>query len=180
VLKKSITYKDFNDVEQTETFAFHLSPPKLMELEAKWPGGLEKHMERIMESGDGAQILELFQTLIQMSIGQVSEDGKRFVQNDEIRDGFIQTNAYTVLFLELGANEQTAADFFNGIVPKDLADQLEKVNTENPPQVERAVAESTPIDAALPKRKVLSVAEARRMGRDELFAKVKEGYEIQT
>lgn len=178
MLKKSITYKDFNDVVQTETFAFHLSPPKLMELDGMWPGGLEKHMQRIMESKDGALIIELFQKLIQLSIGEVSEDGRRFVQNDEIRDNFIQTNAYTALFLELGSSEDVATAFWNGIVPQDLAEQLEKMKTEATPQTERQVAEATPDNR--PPRKVISAADAKRMGRDELFQKVREGYEIQT
>jgi hypothetical protein len=175
VLKKSITYTDFNDVEQTETFAFHLSPPKLMELEATWPGGLEKHMQRIMKDNDGAQILELFQKVIKLSIGEVSEDGKRFVQNDEIRDNFVQTNAYTQLFLELGSNERVAADFWNGIVPKDLAKQLEKISDKDDAQAQRRVAEATPPQDTTPE-KVITAAEAKNMTRAELVQKMQQGY----
>jgi len=179
LLKKSITYTDFNDVEQTETFTFHLSPPKLMELEASLPGGLEKHMARLMKANDGAQILELFQKLIQLSIGEVSEDGKRFVQNDDIRDNFVQTNAYTVLFLELGSDEDAAAQFFNGIVPKDLAKQVDKLQSgPTGPQGEREVVEATPSGPL--GVKVISKAEARAMGRDELFQKMQEGYVLET
>ncbi len=177
MLKKSITYTDFNDVEQTETFTFHLSPPKLMELETSYPGGLAAHMERLQKSNDGAQALELFQKMIKLSIGEVSEDGKRFVQNDEILNNFVESNAYTVLWLELGSSEKVAAQFFNGIVPQDLAAQIDKVQGgPTGPQGERAVAESTPVEMP---RKIISASDAKAMGRDELFQKMQQGYVIE-
>jgi hypothetical protein len=175
VLKKTITYKDFNDVEQSDEFHFHLSAEKLLELEATLPGGFEAHVENILKSQDGAQILELFKRLIRYSIGHVSEDGKRFVQNDAITNDFVQTNAYTALFLELGSDADTAAAFFNGIVPQDLAEQAEKMTASGGDSASRERV-TTPA----PTRKVISKEDAEKMGRDELFQKMMEGYEIES
>jgi hypothetical protein len=180
VLKKTITYTDFNGVEQTEEFHFHLSAEKLLELEATLPGGFEKYVEQIMESQDGARILELFKRLIASSIGKVSEDGKQFVQNDKIREAFTQTNAYTALFLELGSSAETAAAFFNGIVPKDLAAQAEKMQAGGG-DTETRERENTPRPEILGgPRKIISKSDAEQMGRDELFQKMQQGYEIES
>lgn len=177
MLKKTITYKDFNGVEQSDEFHFHLSAEKLLELEATLPGGFEKYVARIMKSGDGAQILELFKRLIRLSIGHVSEDGKRFVQTDEITNEFVETNAYTKLFLELGSDEKIAAKFFNGIIPQDLADQAEKMTAGGGDGATRARA-TTPKPTET--RKIISKSDAEQMGRDELFAKMQQGYEIES
>lgn len=180
MLKKTITYKDFNGEQQTEEFHFHLSAEKLLELEATLPGGFEKHVERILESQDGAQILELFKRLITSSIGRVSEDGKRFVQNDEIRDSFTQTNAYSALFLELGGDAETAAAFFNGIVPSDLAAQAEKMKAGGGDIVTRERETTSRPEILGGPKKVISRADAEKMGRDELFQKMQQGYEIES
>ena len=179
MLKKSITYKDFNGVEQTEEFHFHLSAEKLMELESTLPGGFEKYTTKVMESGDGGQILDLFKKIIRMSIGRVSEDGKRFDQNDEITADFVSTNAYTKLFIMLGKDADTAAKFFNGLVPQDLAEQVEELKGGNgePVTRERFEAERRHRSAS---PKVLTQAEAQAMSQEELLAKMKDGWTIQT
>jgi hypothetical protein len=180
VLKKTITYTDFNGTPQTEEFHFHLSAEKLLELETTLPGGFEKHVAHILESEDGAQILELFKRLITMSIGQVSEDGKRFVQSDTIRRDFTQTNAYTSLFLELGQNAETAAAFFNGIVPADLAAQAEKMKAGGGDSATREWVTTPRPEILGGPRKFISKEDAEKMGRDELFQKMMEGYEIES
>lgn len=177
MLKKTIKYTDFNGVEQAEEFHFHLSAEKLLELEATLPGGFEKHVDRIMASGDGAQILELFKRLISMSIGKVSEDGKRFIQTDEIHDAFTQTNAYTKLFLELGSNENIAAKFFNGIVPTELAVQAAKMQAGGGDVVTREGA-TTPVPEE--PTKIISRADVEKMSGDELLQKMQQGYTIKT
>lgn len=48
--------------------------------------------------------------------GEKSPDGKRFVKNQEIRDAFAQTNAYSDLFMELATDAKAAAAFVNGVI----------------------------------------------------------------
>jgi hypothetical protein len=182
VLKKTITYKDFNDVEQSDEFHFHLSAEKLLELEATLPGGFEEYVERIMKSGDGAQILELFKRLIRYSIGHVSDDGKRFVQTEEITNNFVQTNAYTKLFLELGSSEELAAQFFTAIIPKDLAAQAEAMTAGGSDSItrQREMVESTPTE---PERgiteKYISYEDAQQLDKKVLDQMLKDGWIVQ-
>jgi hypothetical protein len=118
VLKKSITYEDFNGVTQTEDFHFHLSQAELVEMEATTRGGLGNYLNRIIETNDGAAIIHEFKRLIDLSIGQVSDDGKRFVKNEEIRQTFRESPAYSVLFMELATDAEKSAEFVTGIIPK--------------------------------------------------------------
>lgn len=118
MLKKTITFTDYNEVEQTEDFYFNLSKAELTVMELSAKGGLEKMINEIIEAEDNELIVAIFQDLIAKSVGVKSRDGRRFIKNDEVRDDFIQTEAYSVLFIELASDAGAAAAFVNGITPK--------------------------------------------------------------
>lgn len=123
MLKKTISYTDFNGSAITEDFYFNLTKAELIELEVSKEGGLAKVLEEIVAANDGQKIIDAFKTIIMFAVGRKSEDGKRFIKSREIREEFEQTNAYSELFMELATNAEAAADFVNSIVPP--ADQLD-------------------------------------------------------
>ena len=120
MLVKKIKYTDYNDVERNETFYFNLSKPELIELQASQEGGLSEYINKIAEEQDMKKIIEFFKTIINISYGCKSADGKRFVKSKELTEAFMQSEAYSELFMELSSNAEAAAEFVNGIVPKDL------------------------------------------------------------
>lgn len=120
MLKKTVTYTDYNGVERTEDFYFNLSKAEVAEMELSVDGGLSQMLENIVKSKDNKQIISIFKDIVLKSYGEKSMDGKRFIKNDEIREAFSQTEAYSELFMELALNEQEAAEFVNGILPANL------------------------------------------------------------
>lgn len=126
MLKKEITYVDYNDTKRTETFYFNLSKAELAEMQLSANGGLETYIKNIVEAKDGASMVQIFKDLILKSYGEKSPDGKRFVKTKDISDGFAQTEAYSQLFMELITDDKAAADFINGIMPKDIQEELNK------------------------------------------------------
>jgi hypothetical protein len=117
MLKKLITYTDFDGNERKEEFYFNLTKAEVTEMEMSAEGGLSKTLQRIIETQDNKRIIETFKDLILRSYGEKSPDGKRFIKNQELRDAFAQTEAYSELFMELAMNAESAAAFVNGIVP---------------------------------------------------------------
>lgn len=120
MLKKTITYTDYNDVERTEDFYFNLTKAELSEMELSTSGGLENYIKRIVASRDSTSIIALFKELILKAYGEKSDDGRRFVKSEEISNAFAQTEAYSDLFMELATNAESATAFVNGITPKSL------------------------------------------------------------
>ena len=120
MLKKVITYKDYDDKERTETFYFNLSQAEVMEMELAIDGGLAKTIETITTTQDVKRIIELFKQIILKAFGEKSPDGKRFVKTQEIRDAFSQTEAYSQLFVELATDSDAATTFINAILPSPL------------------------------------------------------------
>ena len=123
MLKKSITYTDYNGTERTETFYFNISKAELMEMELGTTGGYAEMLQRIVETQDAPSLIKIFKDLIFKAYGVKSSDGKRFIKSQELSEEFAQTEAYTVLFMELATNAEAGAEFVNGILPQDLVAQ---------------------------------------------------------
>lgn len=134
MIKKTITFEDYNGNSVTEDYFFNLSKAELVELELSEKGGLAAFLKKIVETDDGNMIVEMFKKIILLAYGEKSEDGRRFVKTPELRDSFAQTEAYSELFVELATNADAAAAFINGVVPSGLSetpsDQPSKALTE--------------------------------------------------
>lgn len=124
MLKKTITYTDYDGEQRTEDFYFALSKAELIEMQYSENGGLEKLLEKIVKEKDTKRMVELFKSVILKAYGQKSLDGRRFIKNPELTEEFVQTPAYSELFMELATNDKTAAEFINRILPQDLAAQM--------------------------------------------------------
>lgn len=117
MLKKTLTYTDYNDTERTEDFYFNLSKAEVMEMNMTTTGGLTEKINRIIAAQDAPSIINIFKDLVLKSYGEKSPDGKRFIKNEELRTAFSQTEAYSNLFMELATDADAAAIFVNGILP---------------------------------------------------------------
>ena len=123
MLKKEITYTDFDGNERTETFYFNFTQAEIAEMELTHPGGFANHIKRIIAASEYPVIVKLFKDIILKSYGEKDETGRRFVKSKEMAEAFSQTAAYSKLFIELATDDQAAADFVNAILPKELMDQ---------------------------------------------------------
>lgn len=151
MITKTITFEDFNGKELTEEFCFHLSEAAIIEMELSKKGGLTEFIKKIVAEEDGEKLVELFKNLLKKTVGKKSEDGRKFIQNEEITNDFIQTNAYSKLFVELATNAGQASAFVNGIVPASMQEELKKQPIADLPAVSDAArlansaqAEQTP------------------------------------
>ena len=118
MLKKVITYTDYDGVERTETFNFNFTKAEVAEMEMSTEGGLAKKIEKIVEAKDQKEIIALFKEIVLSAYGEKTADGRRFVKSQEIRDAFAQTEAFSELFMELATNTDAAIAFLNGIIPQ--------------------------------------------------------------
>jgi hypothetical protein len=99
-----------------------------MEMELSTSGGLAEMITRIIAAQDAPAIIKIFKDLVLKAYGIKSPDGKRFIKSEALREEFMQTEAYSQLFMELATDSDAASAFVNGIVP-----EAEKVNSVAPP-----------------------------------------------
>lgn len=117
MLKKTISYTDYEGNERTEDFYFNFTKAEVTEMELGVNGGLTAMLNRIIAAQDAPTIVKTFKELILKAYGEKSLDGKRFIKSTELADAFSQTEAYSILFMELATNADAAAKFFNAIIP---------------------------------------------------------------
>ena len=126
MLKKTVTYTDYNGVERTEDFYFNLTKAEIAEMEMSTAGGFAEMIQKVVAAQDAPAIIKVFKDLVLKAYGEKSPDGKRFIKSEELSTAFSQTEAYSQIFMELATNAEAAAAFVNGIIPADLAEQAKK------------------------------------------------------
>ena len=131
MLKKVITYTDYNGVERTEPFYFNLSKAELMEMELGVTGGMTEMLDKIITAKDAPSLMKTFKEMIMKAYGVKSDDGKRLIKSEELSIAFTQTEAYSVLFMELITDDKAAADFVNGIIPNEIKDKVADQTAQN-------------------------------------------------
>ncbi len=126
MLKKTIEFVDYFGNPRKQDFYFNLTKSELMEMELYADGGLERLIEKIIQTQDNKRLVEYFKEIIFKSYGEKSEDGTRFIKSVDLSIAFSQTPAYDKLFMELATDAEKASEFINGIVPEDISKQLKE------------------------------------------------------
>ena len=139
MIKQTITYEDFNGNKQTEDFYFNLTKAELIELEVEKDGGMASWLSGVVAAESKKELVDTFKKIILLSYGKKSEDGKRFIKSQELRDEFEQHAAYAELFMMLAEDDKAAAAFINGVVPQEAQEQQDQDKPQGPPPVPPAL-----------------------------------------
>lgn len=123
MLKREIKYTNYNDEETSDIFYFNLSKPELMEMEVQKAGGFANQLQNAIDAKDNKTLLKVFKEIVLLAYGQKSDDGKRFIKTDELREEFSQTAAYEALFTQLALDDGEATKFLLGVMPKDMVNE---------------------------------------------------------
>lgn len=132
MLKKSITYVDYNGVERTEDFYFNLNKAETLGYVIGFEGGIESFIEKVVREEDVKKLWDLWSDFILMCYGEKSSDGRRFIKSKELSEGFKQTEAYTNLVMELVSGKGADnAKFVNAVVADVEKDPNKKALIES-------------------------------------------------
>lgn len=125
MIKRTITFEDFDENPATETLYFNITKTEISEhlnlIESF--EGLQKMFEgeeRTLSTNEVQEIVDFVKTLMKLSYGIRSADGKSFTKSDELWLKFTQTAAYDAFTFSLFEHPEEANDFMLGIFPKDL------------------------------------------------------------
>lgn len=134
MLKKTITFTDYNGEKRTEDFYFNLNKAEISEMELEVSGGMEAMLKKIIAAQDTPSLVKIFKDLILRSYGEKSADGKYFLKKDKdghrLADMFAQSDAYSELFMELATDANAASDFINAIFPSDLVEKAKELEAK--------------------------------------------------
>ena len=131
MIKKTVTYTDYNGVERTEDFYFNLNKAEVTEMELGTTGGYADMLQKIIDAKDQPTLIKIFKDFVFKSYGVKSADGREFIKSEELSRKFSQTEAYSNIFMELAFNAKAASEFVKGVIPSDLDKTIAKIVEDN-------------------------------------------------
>lgn len=157
MFSRTFEYTGYDGQPHKDTWWFNLSEAELYKLELSNLGGMNGMMNRLLRESKPGEIVEVFESLILSAVGERSVDGRKFIKNQEIRDDFYQSKAYSDLFVELVSSGEKLAEFLKGAIPAEVAAELAKAEeadkAENKPVIQALPTNENPTD---PKASVVS------------------------
>lgn len=117
MVKKTITYTDYDGTERTEDFYFNLSEAEITEMQLSVEGGMRGYIEKIVAAKSQLELVKLFKDILLRSYGKKSLDGRLFVKNEANTAEFVASPAYSIIYMELVTDTAAATKFVNGLIP---------------------------------------------------------------
>ena len=131
MIKKTVTFKDLNGKERTETHYFHFYEAEIMEMELSVEGGFSARVQKMIDAQDQPSLIAAIKKFVLDAYGVKSDDGRQFIKNDAVRAAFVQSPAYSKIFMELVLNDVVAAEFVKGVVPDDMKGKVAEAMAAN-------------------------------------------------
>ena len=136
MIKKTITYTDFDGNTRTEDLYFNMTKSELLEFSFNIPDTMsdaipdpsnvdvEEAGKKLVEKLGNEGIYNFVKGLVFKAYGVKSEDGRRFVKSEQLSTEFTQTIAYDEFLMGLFSDAEKANEFINAVVPADVAKQI--------------------------------------------------------
>lgn len=131
MVKEHIPYVDYDGNPVEEDAYFNLTKAEIAEMEFSNPnGGFEAMLRNIIKEKDHTKVIPIFKQIIRKSYGVKSEDGRRFIKSEQLSDEFMQTEAYSELFVKLFSDSDALVHFMNGLVPGSTPVSMEEIEAQ--------------------------------------------------
>jgi len=124
MIKMPVTFPDLDNNTRTVDFWFHMSKTDIADWVVSHKMSLEDQIRDIVKREDNEALFALFRELIEVSYGERHANGITFNKSKELSRNFVQSNAYSELFVLLMKDEAVASKFVRGIMPSDIASQM--------------------------------------------------------
>lgn len=171
MFKKTITFTDFNDVQQTQDFYFHLSKAELLEMAAD-SNVMMARIQRIVDAKDGKAILNELREFIKLACGMRSDDGQRFLKTPEAKSVLMDSPAFDELLMELATDAERSIAFVQSLIPeqmqKDMEKQMQKRDNSEKSQVDPFKEKEDDRPAWEKEHRLPTPDELKGMSREEL------------
>lgn len=120
---EKVSYVDAVGNSVEEELRFNLTKAEITEMQYSVKGGLSAMIEQLSVTDDAAVVVRIVKDIILMAYGEKYTDSKgitRFLKNQDIRDAFMATEAYSVLFMKFMNDTDALNNFIVAVMPEDM------------------------------------------------------------
>lgn len=144
MFSREFEYTGYDGQPKKDTYWFNLTEAELYEIDLSSIRGFTGEMTKLLKEERTKEIVDSFKGIILGAVGSVSADGRKFIKNEEIKEDFYRSKAYSQLFVELVSSGEKLAEFLRAAIPDEIRQKMEEKEKEN------AKAEGTAKIAELP------------------------------
>lgn len=138
MFSREFEYTGYDGKPKKDTYWFNLSEAELYEIDLSSIRGFTGEMNKLLKEERTKEIVEAFKGVILMSVGTISADGRKFLKNEEIREDFYRSKAYSQLFVELVSSGEKLAEFLKCAIPEEVRESMENREKESAAEGEKA------------------------------------------
>lgn len=120
MLKKTITYTDFNGNSQTDVCYFNMNKAELGRMQVKMDGKYLDYLKGLIEKKRIEALYDFIYNLVLDSYGEKSDDGLRFMKDPEMRWKFECSVAFSEILIDLIGDKDKLSEFVKRILPPDM------------------------------------------------------------
>lgn len=120
MLKKTVTYVDYNGDKQEDVLYFNLNKAELGKLQVRMDGKFIDHLQALTEKRKIESLYNFIYNLILDSYGEKDVSGKRFIKSPDMRWEFENSLAFSEVLMDVIKNAENMAAFVKAIIPPDM------------------------------------------------------------
>lgn len=126
MFKLEIEYTDYNGNDVKENVFFHFTQDEMFAFIRENRDVLKGEMSKAVSEQDWLLAYNFIRKLVLESYGEKSEDGLRFVKNDDTRLNLIETPRMDAIVDKVFGDEKTAQTFVRSIIPPKMVELLDQ------------------------------------------------------
>lgn len=116
MLKQRVKYEGFDGELIEEDLYFNLTRMDLIELNDRYESkDMAAYMDKIVKEKNIKELYKVLKDIVLMAYGVKSEDGKRFIKNQTVKDEFAESLAFSQLIEDFHETDTAMSDFVTGI-----------------------------------------------------------------
>ena len=116
MLKQRVKYEGFDGELIEEDLYFNLTRMDLIELNDRYESkDMAAYMDKIVKEKNIKELYKVLKDIVLMAYGVKSEDGKRFIKNQNVKDEFAESLAFSQLIEDFHETDTAMSDFVTGI-----------------------------------------------------------------
>lgn len=120
MLKKEVSYVDYDNNKRTDTIYFNMTKAEIAAMQVKMDGKYIDYLKDLVAGNHIEKLFNVFRNLVLDSYGVKSEDGRRFVKSAELRADFEASIPFSDMLVDLITDPDKMSAFTRAILPADM------------------------------------------------------------